>query len=227
MAEFHFVEDYERHVDLLMQNHPLDEAMSLAVGGRYEEIGAIASDILLGSGLEDGASVFDFGCGSGRVAHSLADKVRIERFVGTDVVQSLLDYASSKTPDHYQFLLHRELSIPVPDNSVDFAYAFSVFTHLLQTECFAYLRDLHRALREGGILVISFLEFAAPAHWAVFEASLGAPHLNTFIDRIQWSVWAEKSGFEIVEYIDGTESRSEHGPLGQSVVVMKAIPLLG
>lgn len=36
MAQFHFVEDYERHVAALLEQHPIDEAMSLAVGGLYD-----------------------------------------------------------------------------------------------------------------------------------------------------------------------------------------------
>lgn len=37
MSEFHFVEDYERLVEQLLAAHPLYEAMSLAVGGQYEQ----------------------------------------------------------------------------------------------------------------------------------------------------------------------------------------------
>lgn len=33
MAQFHYVEDYERLVSELISKHPIDEAMSLAVGG--------------------------------------------------------------------------------------------------------------------------------------------------------------------------------------------------
>jgi hypothetical protein len=32
MAEFHFVEDYERLVEELIRNYPIDEAMERAVG---------------------------------------------------------------------------------------------------------------------------------------------------------------------------------------------------
>ena len=47
MAEFHFVEDYERHVARLMRDHPIDEAMSLAVGGAYDIIGRIEAEALV------------------------------------------------------------------------------------------------------------------------------------------------------------------------------------
>jgi ubiquinone/menaquinone biosynthesis C-methylase UbiE len=221
MAQFHFVEDYERHVANLKAKHPLDVAMSLAVGGGYEEIGEIASEALLYAGLKSGMSVFDFGCGSGRVAHAVAAKVKLPAFLGTDIVQDLLDYAATKTPSHYRFVLHREVSIPADDQSFDMAYAFSVFTHLLQTECFAYLRDIGRTLKSGGRIVASFLELAEPVHWPIFLASVGAPHLNTFIERSQWQVWAKHSGLVVLEFIGGTESRWKGKPLGQSIVILE------
>ena len=46
MAKFHFIEDYERHVANLIATHPIDEAMSLAVGGSYELVGGIEHDLL-------------------------------------------------------------------------------------------------------------------------------------------------------------------------------------
>ena len=222
MADFHFVEDYQRHVDDLMAKHPIDEAMSLAVGGGYEFIGGIASDILVYAGAKDGQFFFDFGCGSGRVAHALSKKIDARGLVGTDVIQSLLDYAKTKTPSHYEFLCHRELSIPGEDNTVDFGYAFSVFTHLLQAKCYVYLKDFYRVLKPGGKLVISFLELAEPAHWGVFESSISlepAP-LNTFIERNQWEVWANKLGFNILQFINGAEQISPDGALGQSVLIL-------
>jgi len=47
LATFHFVEDYERHVDRLMREHPLAEAMSLAVGGCYEQFSVILAEVLV------------------------------------------------------------------------------------------------------------------------------------------------------------------------------------
>ena len=222
MSDFHFVEDYELHVENLIKNHSMDEAMSLAVGGHYELVGDIASDILIYAGAASGQCYCDFGCGSGRIAHALSKKVDAMSYKGTDVVQSLLDYAKTKTPNHYKFILHRKLSIPSKNNTVDFGFAFSIFTHLLQTECYLYLRDFYRAIKPGGKLVISFLELEAPYHWPVFESSLSqepAP-LNTFIERGQWKVWCDHIGFTIDRFIDGTDPISQRGALGQSVLIL-------
>ena len=51
----------------------------------------------------------------------------------------------------------------VPDTSVDFIVAFSVFTHLLYDQNFIYLRDACRALNTGGVTLFSLLEMRT--HW--------------------------------------------------------------
>jgi ubiquinone/menaquinone biosynthesis C-methylase UbiE len=166
-------------------------------------------------------SVLDFGCGSGRVAHKVAQKVKLAGYLGTDVVQDLLDYAATKTPEHYKFVCHRAISIPAENHNFDMAYAFSVFTHLLQTECYAYFQDIHRTLKPGGKLIVSFLELAEPHHWAIFEASKGGKVLNTFTERNQWIVWASKAGFEVLEFIGAYEKRWDGHALGQSLVILR------
>jgi hypothetical protein len=85
MARFHFVEDYERLVASLIRDYPLGEAMSRAVGGNYNEIGAIERDLLVYAGLKNGMSLVDFGCGSGRLGHALGSSLDIS-YVGIDIV---------------------------------------------------------------------------------------------------------------------------------------------
>jgi ubiquinone/menaquinone biosynthesis C-methylase UbiE len=225
--QYHSVAEYERFVARLIAAHPLDEAMSLAVGGDYERIGDIASDIVIQAGAADGMAVLDFGCGSGRVASALSRKLNLARFLGTDVVQALLDYAKTKTPAHYVYKRETGLRFPAEDNAFDIAYAFSVFTHLLQTECYLYLLDMQRVLKPGGLAVISFLELSTPLHWRIFETSAmrvkdgTSAHLDTFIERSQFDVWASHAGFEVVRYIDGANAVSDNRALGQSVAILR------
>lgn len=224
VAQFHFVEDYEKHVGNLIRAFPLDEAMSLAVGGDYERVGKMARDIVLYAGAKDGMSVLDFGCGSGRVAHFLSQSIMPSRYLGTDVVQSLLDYAVTKTPDHFEFVKHHALDIPTEDEAFDIAYAFSVFTHLLQTEIFLYAKDIARTLKPGGRFVFSFLEMRD--NWQIFEDSAmhqrsgTLAHLNMFLERAQISLMAKHIGFDIVELIDAYDARWNGQHLGQSLAIL-------
>ena len=147
--------------------------------------------------------------------------------MGTDIVQSLLDYAKTKAPPHYRFELHRALSLPVADSSCDFVSAFSVFTHLLHEETYLYLEDAHRALRSGGLVVFSFLEFSNPNHWVVFEGTVEGqrtqtrPHLNTIIERGAIDAWASHLGFVREAFISGTEAPWGSHPIWQSVAILR------
>lgn len=225
MAQFHFVEDYEKLVATLIKTHPLDEAMAKAVGGDYELFGQIEAHLLRQVGLADGMRLVDLGCGSGRLPAVLHGTMNIS-YVGIDIVQALLDYARKKAPK-YEFILHRGLSIPQKDASADMVSAFSLFTHLLHAETYIYLEECVRILKPGGKIVFSFLEFAEPAHWAVFVGTIdnakasASTHLNMFIERNVIGVWAAKLGLVVDQFIAGGCPVWNGHALGQSAVVLR------
>lgn len=228
MAKFHFVEDYERLVRRLRWKYSLDEAMSRAVGGGgYERIGQIEAAIVGYAGLKDGQSLLDLGCGSGRLAAALGQKMSIE-YCGIDVVKALLKYAKKKSPENYRFILNRSLAVPLPNASCDMATAFSVFTHLLHHESYIYLEELHRVVRPGGVVMFSFLEFSEPHHWAQFEATVEVqrsatlPHLNQFLERSQIELWSGKLGYHDVRFVGSTEAPwGSSAALGQSIAILQ------
>jgi ubiquinone/menaquinone biosynthesis C-methylase UbiE len=227
MAQFHFVEDYSKVVDALIASHPIDRAMELAVGGHYAAMGNIQLNILKTVGLKSGMSIFDLGCGSGRLANAISKSGLNVTYVGTDLVQTMLDYAALKSPKEYRFLLHHDLTVPLPDTSVDMTSAFSVFTHLLHHESYIYLEEFHRVLKPGGTVVLSFLEFSEPEHWKMFERTVKdqkgstTPVLNTFIERHVIEVWAKKIGFLVETFYWSLHRINDSDPLGQAVVVLK------
>jgi ubiquinone/menaquinone biosynthesis C-methylase UbiE len=228
MAQVHFVKEYEAHVAELIKRYPIDQAMSLAVGGLYREIGEIEENILRYAGLRDGMSLVDVGCGSGRLAHVLSESSRIE-YLGTDIIQSLLDFAKTKCSRGYRFKLHRDLSIPVKDKTADMICAFSVFTHLLHEETYIYLEDMKRALKPGGTVVFSFLEFGLDndLHWHIFEALVSERRRNAqaplgmSIERSVIQTWCRHLRYELVHFVDGNASPHGAPALGQSVAILR------
>ena len=221
----HFVRDYERHVHALMAAYPLDEAMSLAIGGNYEEFGVTLRQVMQYAGLRDGMAVVDLGCGSGRLAHALGKELKIE-YYGIDIVEALLAYARTKTPAHYRFILNYTLNIPLPDASADMIAAFSVFTHLRPAETYIYLEDMRRVLKPGGRIVFSFLEFAQRHHLDVFNADIKgakgniAHPLNTFIERSVIEFWCGMLGFTW-KYQDASTPDYKGGQIGQTVAILE------
>ncbi len=231
MADFHFVEDYEKLVAHLVATLPIDEAMSRAVGGAFEQVGLVERAVVAYAGLHDGQQIIDLGCGSGRLAWALGQAMQVE-YIGIDIVQALLDYAVTRSPPDYRFILNRTLAIPAPDMSADMVTAFSVFTHLLHVESYLYMEDIFRVLRPGGRLVFSFLEFAEPKHWNVFGLTLDAqrrstlPHLNQFIERNAIDLWCQKLGFIREAFVDGSDAPwGDAPPLWQSLAILRRPPL--
>jgi ubiquinone/menaquinone biosynthesis C-methylase UbiE len=150
MAQFQFIEDYERHVRKLKARYPIDQAMNLAVGGNYDEIGKTELEIVRFAGLCNGMHLLDLGCGSGRLASKVGADLDIA-YLDIDVVQALLDHAKANSPPHFRLLRNCTLSIPLSDDSVDTICAFSLFTPLLHAETFLYLEECRRVLKPDGL----------------------------------------------------------------------------
>jgi len=226
MAEFHFVEDYERLVKQLKAAMPLDQAMERAVGGAYAEIGPVEKNILVHAGLRDGMSLVDLGCGSGRLATVLGREMKIE-YLGIDIIQDLLDYARSKSPANYQFVLNRALTLPCADESADMVAGFSIFTHLLHEESYAYMEEVKRVLKPGAAMVFSFLEFAEQDHWNVFTTTMERHrkgrrgHLNVFIERNVLDLWATKLGFTREMFLGAGDTPWGGHALGQALAIFR------
>lgn len=234
----HFVTSYARKSKRLLQEMDEAPAMSFAVGGDFEAVGALEFALLKQEGLQPSHTVIDAGCGSGRLAAQLPGYLT-GAFVGIDVVPDLFQYAERicKRPD-WRFYEAPGTNIPEPDASADFVTFFSVFTHLLHEETYRYLADASRVLKPGGKIVFSFLEFRLPSHWNVFDASVldaaSDKVLNQFMDQDMIRGFARRLGFEVALY-DGDQPHItlEHpvrwedgrvmtdlGNLGQSVCVL-------
>jgi ubiquinone/menaquinone biosynthesis C-methylase UbiE len=205
---------YKIAIEDMLARLPLDEAMTSAVGGDYDVVGTVKTDLLELCGLCESDFLVDIGCGSGRLAKQLGKRLPNLRYLGTDVVQSLLDYATRQCPAAYKFQLQHDLTIPIPDDTADYIVAFSVFTHLLYEHSFTYLRDMRRAVRPGGIIIFSFIEMAI--HWNIFEWALTQhenPNVpfNIFIERSTVETWAAKLDLAVDRYI----------PMGQTAAVLR------
>ncbi len=209
-TKFHFLDDYRNLVRGLMAQYPLEEAMSRAVGGSYDALGEVEKQLLIGCGLEPKHTLVDVGCGSGRLARALLTYLSPGRFLGTDVVPELLDYALQGCPPSWEFVMVEDIRIPFADDIADFACFFSVFTHLLHEESYCYLLEARRVVRPGGRIVFSFLEY--PHNWDIFESTYRTVlagrqnvHLNTFIGRDAIDSWARHLDLRIVAMHSATE----------------------
>jgi SAM-dependent methyltransferase len=237
-----FLKSYPDHVAGLLKRLGNETALRQAIGGDFVAVGKLEFWLLMSLGLADGAFLVDIGCGSGRLACQLA-KFEHLRYLGTDVVPELLEYARLLTNRaDWQFLLTNGVCIPCEDNKADYVASFSVFTHLLHEETYRYFLEANRILKPGGYLVFSFLEFRIACHWETFISSVNSTqqgkHLNQFMDRDAIRVWAQRSGFAEPRIFDGDRGHipipeeiqwdngmkmGTFGNLGQSVAILRKL----
>lgn len=127
----------------------------LAVGERT------ASDIrsaLAEAGVDPDrfADVLDFGCGCGRTLLWMArDASSRQRWHGTDIDSEAIAWCRAQL-DFARFAVNPPLPpLDAPDDSYDFIYAISVFTHLDADRQDAWLAELRRVIRPGGVALLT------------------------------------------------------------------------
>src|ERR1051325_6477011 len=142
---------YHAFFEQVLSRRPGHEGMIEAVGGGHD-IGDMEATLLDRFGRAAHSYVIDVGCCSGRLARPLAGLARL-RYLGTDISQTLLDYAAA-TCGRADFRFERVegTRIPARDVVADMVVFLSVGTHLLQEEFFLYLEDARRpaAVRISG-----------------------------------------------------------------------------
>ena len=121
-------------------------------------------------------SVFDFGCGAGRLAGPLISRQpRPGRYLGIDRHRGMIDWCTAHLgvlAPEFEFrhhdVLHPQLNpggtpghLPLPssDGDVTLFLAVSVFTHLLEDDAAFYLRELGRVLSPQGVAVATWFLF--------------------------------------------------------------------
>ena len=222
----HSIVNYEVLVRGLLKNHPDDRdfAMVRAIGAlsmeEFRDSGDLHVAVLRHHGLVDGMNIYDLGCGSGRTAQALSRAGWQGRYKGTDIVEPLVEHQRSHCPG-YEAFTHQQ--------SLDMLYAWSVFTHLLPQESYAYMMDIGRALKPGGTFILSFLEITCQAHWDLFEShanTVRSGHAMTLLDAFlhrDWIVeWAEHLNFSKPLFTDGDDS-THHPPFWQTIAVMRKL----
>jgi SAM-dependent methyltransferase len=173
---------YDRHIRFHEESGcSAEEARKEAVGGDFEAFGKVERDALLTLGLSPVDSLIDIGCGSGRLAHTLAAVLNAKGgYLGLDIHPAFLDAASChpsvcSSAARLDFRLLLGPRLPCPDHSADWVTAFSVMTHIDLEDTFLYLQEAARVLKPTGRAVISYLSTTIPDHWRIFLEEAATP----------------------------------------------------
>lgn len=127
-----------------------------------------------------GCRMLDFGCGAGRTLRHFVDVADSAELWGVDIDRRSIEWMQANLcPPLNAALCEPEPPLDFEAGYFDFAWAISVFTHLAASSP-AWLLELHRVLRPGGLLMASYM-----GEWNS-EAIAGEP----------WS--ADRIGFNVL-----------------------------
>jgi SAM-dependent methyltransferase len=131
----------------------------------FKELGKLSPD----------ASVLDIGCGIGRMARPLTSYLsKNGRYEGFDIDRRGIEWCQRNiTPKFPQFnfqcidiynevynpkgkIHSTEFRFPYPDESSDFIFLTSVFTHMFPPDVANYTKEIARVLRKGGRSLITY-----------------------------------------------------------------------
>lgn len=100
--------------------------------------------------------ICDWGCGPMRVLrHMPAFLSSHHAFLGLDYNNKTIAWAKASFPKMNFMLNNLHPPLPLKDQSIDVLYSISVFTHLSEDLFRAYVEDIHRSLKKGGILIVT------------------------------------------------------------------------
>ncbi len=109
-----------------------------------------------GRPLATAEAILDFGCGCGRVLGGFVDLPHAGEVWGCDIDPEAIAWDQAHLRSIGQFIMNAPMPpTPFATGQFDAIYSVSVFTHLPEEMQFAWLTELRRILRTGGILVAS------------------------------------------------------------------------
>jgi ubiquinone/menaquinone biosynthesis C-methylase UbiE len=100
------------------------------------------------------AHCLEIGCGAGRITNQLAQHFR--QVTALDVSQHQLDYARNHIPaSNVTFTISDGTRLPIGDQVCEAVFSAHVFQHFeSHHDAYSVFREIHRALVEGGTLMI-------------------------------------------------------------------------
>lgn len=187
----------------------------------FDQIAAVFA--AAGTPLTTARRVLDFGCGCGRVLRSFGEVAPTGEIWGCDIDAESITWNQQHLAHLGQFVANPALPpTGFADGFFEAVYSVSVFTHLPADMQTAWIREMHRIISPGGLLVASFHgerywrqdpAVAAEVTTTGFayrtgEITAGLPdfymvayHSIDYIDR-HWTPWFERVAHH-PSYIDG------------------------
>lgn len=113
--------------------------------------------------IEAGTRVLDVGCSSGRVVRALKAAHPDAEYHGCDPNEPAIAWAKEWLPGIDFFVSPQRPPVALEDDSIDLAYAISIWSHFNAEPGLLWLGEMARLLRSGGLIAFSTHGFQSVA----------------------------------------------------------------
>lgn len=142
-------------IALMVDAHSRWDYRDYVAGGR--KVAGLVTD-LVRRHAPAAQTIFEWGCGPGRIIRHLPEKEflgRDRKYFGSDYNRGSIEWCSANLP-HIDFRLNG-LNPPLPfeTGAFDFTYCRSVFTHLERQNALDWMRELRRVTKPDGVICFS------------------------------------------------------------------------
>lgn len=149
--------------------------------------------------LKKGMRTLEIGCGPGRIQHALSQSGLNLEVHGTDFSSSMVHYAKKRVPQaHFTVGSGRDLK-QYTDAAFDFIYSFVVFQHVNEEIFNAYLCEIHRILKNGGMFIFQIQSSEGMAN---YERPRHHPWLLRHYRREEIVAKLQNASFRNIELYD-------------------------
>lgn len=182
------------------------------VGGRWDEVGKLQFDFLVGRGLTPQHRLLDIGCGSLRAGVHLIPFLNAGQYMGIEKERDLvaagierelgMELLFAKRPT---LIISDDFGFELANFRPTHALAHSVFTHLPAStvaECFS---KLHRVLDPEGVFFATFFEAARP----VLNPNTAHDHRMFAYSRAEIMDFGARSGWTAARCRDWQHPRGQ------------------
>ncbi|MBI2437154.1 MAG: methyltransferase domain-containing protein [Candidatus Magasanikbacteria bacterium] len=137
--------------------------------------------------VQDGFSILDLGCGTGRLYH-LFSKFQGIDYAGLDQSEKQIEMAQKEFPDNI-YIVAEMTSLPFEDKRFDVVYCIATFHHLPDEETrLKSLSEMKRVLKPGGKIIMT--------NWNLYSKSAQK--------TVEKGKWSQDNGEFMVPWLSDT-----------------------
>ena len=161
----------------------------IATGGSFYYADIVADGLRSAGAPLTSGRVLDFGSSSGRVVRVLHAAFPEIEWYGCDPQAPPIEWAREHLPGIEFCVSPQEPPLPYGDGHFDAVFAISIWSHYGEQAARSWLAEMHRAIRPGGHLLITFHGLASVAYYAAERARTRRESVKLLAEVSRDSFW--------------------------------------